>query len=599
MGYEEILLFIGGVCMFLFGMQAMGEGLEKSTGNYLKTLLEKLTANPFVGFLLGAAVTAVIQSSSATTVMLVGFVNSGIMTLRGAIPVIMGSNVGTTITSWVLSLAGIEGGNFFTDMLKPVNFTAILALVGVIFYVFLKSARKKDIGLILLGFSVLIYGMDIMSGAVSGLRNEPAFVQLFETLSNPILGVLAGALVTAIIQSSSASVGILQSLTLPRVDSVTGLPVPNTLTYSSAIPIIMGQNIGTCVTALISSFGANKNAKRVAVVHLSFNIIGTVLLLCVYSLVAALCAPVAEFLAGTIDASGIAVVHTAFNLICTAMLLPAGRLLEKLSYLIVREKSAEDEKNTRFDDRLLVTPAFAIDTARKATVEMANTAKEAISLAISALDSPDPKLAAKIRELETRGDRDEDEIGSYLLKIASQDLTPYDSREVTKLLHSIGDLERLSDHAVNILESAEEMAEKKLTFSDTARAEIGIMIDAVTEIVELAVKSYDTGDTELARTVEPLEEVIDKLQSDVRISHIGRLKDGECTVELGFVLSDLLTNLERISDHCSNIAGCVVEISHSSLGMHSYTEKRKVGDEDYDRYFDTFSKKYSLVSVAK
>ncbi len=596
MGYEEILLFIGGVCLFLFGMQAMGEGLEKSAGKHLKNLLEKLTSNPVMGFVLGAAVTAVIQSSSATTVMLVGFVNSGIMTLRGAIPVIMGSNVGTTITSWILSMAGIEGGNFFTDMLKPVNFTAILALVGVIFYVFLKSANKKDIGLILLGFSVLIYGMDIMSGAVSGLRKEPAFVQLFETLSNPILGVLAGALVTAIIQSSSASVGILQSLTLPRYDA-SGALIPNTLTYSSAIPIIMGQNIGTCVTALISSFGANKNAKRVAIVHLSFNIIGTVALLTVYSLVAAFVTPVGEFLNGTIDAAGIAIVHTVFNLVCTALLLPAGRLLERLSYLIVRDKKEDTEKTTRFDDRLLTTPAFAIETARKATVDMANTARESVALAISALDGADEKLSAKIRELEGQGDRDEDEIGSYLLKITSEDLSAADSREVTKLLHSIGDLERLTDHAVNIVESAEEMAEKRLAFSDAAKAEIKIMTDATMEILELATNAYATGDIALAKTVEPLEEVIDQLQTNIRLSHIRRLTSGECTVELGFVLSDLLTNLERIADHCSNIAGCVIEIAHASLGMHSYAESQKSGNADYDRHFEQFAEKYSLTAI--
>lgn len=589
MGHEEILLFIGGVCLFLFGMQAMGEGLEKSAGNQLKTLLKKLTANPFIGFLLGAIVTAVIQSSSATTVMLVGFVNSGIMTLSGAIPVIMGSNVGTTITAWILSLMGIDGGNIFTDMLKPVNFTAILAVVGVIFYVFLKSAKKKDIGLILLGFSVLIYGMDIMSGAVSGLKEEPAFIQLFATLSNPILGVLAGALVTAIIQSSSASVGILQSLTLGS----------SSIAYGSAIPIIMGQNIGTCVTALISSFGANKNAKRVAVVHLSFNIIGTVVLLSIYSIIAAFVTPVAEFLTGPIDASGIALVHTSFNLICTAILLPFGKQLEKLSFLIVRDKSESKEETSLFDDRLLNTPTFAIENARTASVEMALSAKGSLINAISLFDNYDSKVAKAVMEAEGEGDKFEDEIGSYLLKISSQDLSEKDSREVTKLLHSINDMERLSDHAVNLLESAEEMRDKQLSFSETAKRELEVIVNATKEILDLAINSYVNSDLALAKQVEPLEEVIDSLQAEIKLSHITRLKNNECTVELGFVLNDILTNLERVSDHCSNIAGCVIEIAHSSLDMHNYTKSLRGGNEEYDRHFEEYLAKYNLVTTFK
>jgi len=585
MTIENILFFIGGVSLFLFGMQVMGDALEKSAGNSLKTMLSRLTGNPITGFLLGAGVTAIIQSSSATTVMLVGFVNSGLMTLSGAIPIIMGANVGTTITSWILSLTGIEGDNLLMTMLKPVNFTAILAIIGVVLFVFMKSPKKKDIGMILLGFSVLIYGMDIMSDAVAPLKNVPEFVSLFEGLSNPILGVLVGAGVTAIIQSSSASVGILQSLALST----------GAVTFGNAIPIIMGQNIGTCVTAMISSAGANKNAKRVRIVHLCFNIIGTVVLLTAFIIVKATVAPVAEFLEGPVDAAGIAIAHTAFNLVCTALLLPFGKQLEKLSYLIIRD-GKEKEKNSRFDDRLLDTPTFAIDAVKKATYEMAEEAKASISCALGILrDKYTTANGETVRNFEERGDEFEDQIGSYLLKVTGRDLTEMDSHEVTKLLHSINDLERLTDHAVNLCESAEEMASKELSFSDEAIRELNVVLCATEEILSLAIEAYTTENLEKARRVEPLEEVIDELVSDVRLSHISRLKNNECTVELGFILNDVLTNLERISDHCSNIAGCLIEIANASLDMHGYTISLRDGDGEYTRLYEDYSVKYNLI----
>ncbi len=582
MQLKDVLFFIGGICLFLYGMHIMGEGLEKSAGKQLKGLLAKLTSNPVKGFILGAGVTAIVQSSSATTVMLVGFVNSGIMTLSGAIPIIMGANVGTTITSWLLSLTGVEGSAWYMQLLKPVNFSAALALLGVIFCVFMKSPKKKDIGTILIGFAILFYGMHMMSDSVKALQD--AFQPVFEALSNPILGVLAGAGITAIIQSSSASVGILQS----AASSVY-------ISHATALPIIMGQNIGTCVTALISSVGANKNAKRVGIVHLVFNLIGTAVLLAIYGILFATVEPIRTFMTSNATSEvGISIMHTGFNIICTLLLLPFGKQLEKLSYLIIKE-GGKGEKTTRFDDRLLATPTFALDSARKATVEMASEAKLSILESMELITAYDRKRAEKVRVYEDNGDKFEDDIGSYLLKITALDLTEGDSREATKLLHSISDLERLTDHAVNITESAEEMAEKNLSFTQDAQREIGIIMAATREIVELATESYITGNLELARRVEPLEEVIDDLQSDIKLSHITRLKNNQCTIEVGFVLNDLLTNLERVADHCSNLAGCVIEIDHAGLGMHSYTEHVKEGNAKYDELFEEYSVKYSLL----
>ncbi len=580
--YTNVLTLLGGICLFLFGMTVMGDALEKSAGSQLKGLLAKMTSNPLKGFILGAGVTAIIQSSSATTVMLVGFVNSGLMSLSSVIPVIMGANVGTTITAWILSLMGMGDDNFLMTMLKPTSFTPILAVIGVILYIFLKNAKKKDIGLILLGFAVLIYGMDIMSDAVSPLKDSDAFKNILLMFDNPILGVLAGALITAIIQSSSASVGILQAL------SITGA-----VTFGSAIPIIMGQNIGTCVTALISSIGANKNARRVAMVHLYFNIVGTVVLLTAFYTVNAVVGGFG-FLTSAIDETYIAIVHSAFNIGCTALLLPCHKLLEKLAILTVKDKNGTEEKVKLFDDMLLTTPSIALDQCRNVTFDMAKTSVASLKKAFSLFDKYDSRLFDEIEKEENEVDIYEDEIGSYLVKLTKCDLTERDSLEVTKLLHIIGDLERISDHAVNIAESAREIQDKKITFSTPAQGELKIMINAVIEILDASLGSFTENSLELAAKVEPLEEVVDNLKDRIKLNHVKRVQNNECTIELGFILSDLLTNLERISDHCSNIAGCVIEIAHSSLGMHGYTKALRRGNEVYDQYYKEFSRKYSL-----
>ncbi len=583
MGYQEILALVGGIALFLFGMTVMGDALERSAGRQMKNILGKFTSNPVKGFLLGVTVTAIIQSSSATTVMLVGFVNSGLMTLASAIPVIMGANVGTTITAWILSLSGLEGDSFIVQIFKPSTFTPILAVIGVILFVFIKNARKKDIGLALLGFAVLIFGMDAMSDAVSGLKDVPEFTNLFTKFKNPILGVLVGAAVTAILQSSSASVGILQALV------ATGR-----IPFISAIPIIMGQNIGTCVTAMISSVGANKNAKRVAMVHLYFNIISTAVLLTAFT-VCNYIFDIEALLPPYIDEVGIAIVHSAFNITATLMLLPFGRLLGKLATVTVRDKSGTAEKTALFDERLLATPAVAIDRAKAVASEMADLSLSSVRRSVGMLDAYSTADMESVTKDEDKADVLEDEIGSYLLKISGRELSAEDNLEVTKLLHMIGDLERLSDHAVNLAESSREMYEKKVAFSDSAKRELDVMTSAVKEIIDIALRSFKENDVELAKTVEPLETVIDNLQSDIRLNHIARLKRNECTVELGFILSDLLTNLERIADHCSNIAGCVIEIAHSSLGMHGYTRGVKGGSAAYDELYEKYSEKYSLL----
>ena len=580
--FFSVLQLLGGVALFLFGMSVMGEALEKSAGRQLKSLLSNITSNPIKGFALGLVVTAIIQSSSATTVMLVGFVNSGIMTLSGAVPIIMGANVGTTITAWILSLTGLEGDNIVIQLLKPSSFTPVLAVIGVVLFCFLKDPKKKDIGSILLGFSVLIFGMETMSGAVAPLAESEKFAQMLLLFRNPLFGIAAGAVITAIIQSSSASVGILQAL------SSTGI-----VTYGTAIPIIMGQNIGTCATAMISSIGANKNAKRVAMVHLYFNIIGTVVILSVFYILNAIIG--FSFIETNIDEAGIAVVHTAFNLICTAMLLPFGKLLEKLAVLTVKDdKSAE--KHTLLDRRLLGTPSVAIQQCRAVTVTMAETSASSIKNAFGLLDSYSDKTEKLVHSQENEVDIYEDEIGSYLLELTSQDLSATDSVEVTKMLHMISDLERLSDHAVNIAESASEMHTKKLSFSSAASHELKVLISAIGEIIDLACDCMKSNSIETAKKVEPLEEVIDRLQSRIKSNHIERLQNNECTIELGFILTDILTDLERIADHCSNIAGCVIEIAHNSLGMHSYTQSLKRGNEEYEEMIKEYSVKYPIDS---
>ena len=580
MDFFDLLKMIGGLCLFLFGMNLMGQGLERRAGGSLRTLLGKLTDRALTGFLTGLGVTAIIQSSSATTVMVVGFVNSGLMTLRQAINVIMGANVGTTVTAWLLSLGGIQADNFFVQLLKPSSFTPVLALIGTVYFMFCKDARKKDTGLILLSFATLMFGMETMSGAVAGLKDVPAFTRLFVAFKNPILGVLAGALLTGVIQSSSASVGILQAL------ATTGA-----VSYAAAIPIIMGQNIGTCVTAMIASVGTNKNARRAAVVHLMFNIIGVVVLLTVFSAVRALAHPAILDEGATM--SGIAVCHSMFNILCTAMLLPAGGLLERLAIRIVPD-DAQKEKLSELDERLLATPSLALQQSRAVASQMARRAVAALCGALDSLTAYTPELAARIREGETLCDHDEDILGTYLVKLSACKLGPAQSEEAAGLLKSIGDLERISDHAVNVLESAEELRQKKLSFSPAAQAELAVLSAAVRKILTLTEESFETADVAKAAQVEPLEQVIDLLKEQMRTRHILRMQQGACGIETGFVLCDLLTDLERTSDHCSNIAGCTIDTAQHNLNLHETLRAIKLGDEGFRRAMRDYAMEYKL-----
>ena len=541
----DALEMIGGLCLFLFGMNIMGQALERRAGSRLRTTLGKMTGKTMTGFLTGLVVTAVIQSSSATTVMVVGFVNSGLMTLKQAIGVIMGANIGTTVTAWLLSLGGISGDAVWVQLLKPTSFTPVLALIGIIMYMFSKDSRKNDTGMIMLGFATLMFGMDTMSGAVSGLREVPAFRQLFVAFTNPLLGVLAGAALTAIIQSSSASVGILQALALS-----------GQVSYAAAIPIIMGQNIGTCVTALISSVGTSRNAKRAAIVHLSFNVIGTVVWLTVFCIIRAVAAP--AILGESATMYGIAIAHTAFNVACTALLLPASGLLEKLAIRLVPDGKKKDAEVT-LDERLLATPPLALEQCSVVAEDMAYYASGALKKAIDCVMEFDPKAAQEVRESEDKTDKYEDMLGTYLLKLGAEPLSDAASEEVTELLKLIGDFERIGDHAVNIIESAEEMHDKQLEFSRSAKYELSVMSAAVGEVMDLAVKAFAENDAQAASCVEPLEQVVDDLKDELRTRHILRMKKGECSIEAGFVWSDLLTNLERASDHCSNVALCVLD----------------------------------------
>ena len=576
----NLLTMIGGLCLFLFGMNLMGQALERRAGGSLRTVLGKMTGKVMTGFLTGLGVTAIIQSSSATTVMVVGFVNSGLMTLRQAVNVIMGANVGTTVTAWLLSLGGIDSGSVWVNLLKPSSFTPVLALIGIVLYLFCKKAKQKDTGTILLGFATLMFGMETMSSAVAGLKDVPAFTNLFLAFKNPVLGVLAGAVLTGIIQSSSASVGILQALT------VTG-----SVSYAAAIPIIMGQNIGTCVTAMISSVGTNKNAKRAAVVHLMFNVIGVAVLLTVFCIVKAVFHPALFDEPATMY--GIAVAHSAFNILCTAMLLPAGGLLEKLATRMVAD-GKQREKTVELDERLLATPSLALERSRAVAVEMADRSVRALKNALLCVEKYSPALAQSIQEDESACDHYEDVLGTYLVKLSAQKLGENESEEATELLKTIGDFERISDHAVNLLESAEEMREKKLTFSPAARAEFGTLSAAIDEILELSLDAFATGDVALAARVEPLEQVIDTLKEQMRTRHILRMQQGNCSIEAGFVWSDLLTNLERTSDHCSNIAGCVIDTAQHNLNLHETLKAVKRGDPRFQDSFRVYAEKYRL-----
>ena len=575
-----ILTMVGGLALFLFGMNAMGQGLEKLSGSRLERILEKMTSNPFKAIMLGALVTAVIQSSSATTVMVVGFVNSGIMRLSQAIGVIMGANIGTTMTSWLLSLTGIQGESIFMQLLKPTSFTPILAIIGIFFIMMSKSSKKKDIGTILMGFAILMFGMETMSSAVAPLADNEQFKSILTMFSNPVLGVIAGAVLTAVIQSSSASVGILQAM------CATGA-----VTYSTALPIIMGQNIGTCVTALLSAIGANKNAKRAAIVHLSFNVIGTVVWLTVFTIVSYVFKPLLFDTAASY--LGIAVAHSLFNILCTALLFPAAPLLEKIAVRLVPDGNKKDTIS-ELDDRLLATPAIALEQCERVVETMAEETAEAFKLSMDMLTNYDADSAGKIRKAEDNSDHLEDIIGTYLTKLSRNQLTEDDSAEVSKLLKAIGDFERISDHSVNILESAEELRSKKIEFTGRAKAELGVLCSAVSEILTAACAAFRDNDPEKALKIEPLEQVIDDLKVQLRDRHIARLKNGECTVEAGFIWSDILTNLERASDHCSNIALCVIDAGKHNMNMHESLSEMKKDNPAFEDEFDMYTRKYRI-----
>lgn len=580
MDFFNLLTLIGGLCLFLYGMGVMGDSLERRAGSSLSAIIGKLTTNKYLGFLTGLAVTAIIQSSSATTVMVVGFVNSGLMSLNQSIGVIMGANIGTTVTAWILSLGGIESSNFFVQLFKPTSFTPVLALIGIVFYMFGKTNKKKDTGTILLGFAVLMFGMDIMSDAVAGLKDVPEFARLFIMFENPILGVLAGAVLTAIIQSSSASVGILQALT------VTGR-----ITYSAALPIIMGQNIGTCITAILSSFGTNRNAKRVALAHLSFNIIGTIVLLTALSIVKSVFTP--AILSENATHFGIAVAHSLFNIACTAILLPMSNLLEKLVCRLVPDTNKKDTV-TELDERLFSTPAVALDACRKYAAEMAECSVAALKSGIDILGEYKASVADEIIAAEEQTDRYEDIIGNYLVKLSSKQTNEDESAEAARLLRIISDFERISDHAVNLLDSAKELRDKEIEFTEPAKAELAVLTDAVKEICSLALSAFENDDINAAFDIEPLEEIIDSLKELLRANHICRLQQGSCGIEAGFVWTDLLTNLERTSDHCSNIAGCIMETAHNNLNIHEGLRTLKSDNPDYKNKYLQYSEKYSL-----
>lgn len=579
----NIFTLLGGLAFFLYGMNVMSTGLEKLTGGKLEVALKKMTSNKFKAILLGMGVTIAIQSSSAMTVMLVGFVNSGIMSLEQTIGVCFGSNIGTTLTAWILSLAGVDGKNPFVKMLKPSSFAPLVALIGVILIMGAKKNKKKDIGRILVGFAIIMTGMTLMSDSVAPLADSPEFQRILTAFHNPILGVLVGAGFTGIIQSSAASVGILQAF------SQTGA-----LTYGMALPIIMGLNIGTCITALISSIGVNKNAKRVACIHILINVLGTLILLPVAMILQHIVQ--LNIFSQTVGYVGIAVMHSIFNIATTIILLPFTKQLVALSKIIIRDgKNEEPEIKsvvTGLDERFLKTPAVAVEACRSATDEMARITKETIIDALNLLTSEySDETADSIIEREDIIDKFEDKINSYLIKISKASVTGADSRRVSKMMHCVGNFERISDHAVNLVESAQEMHEKGISFSAECVSEIKIINDAITENINKAIESYISNDLAVAHKVEPLEEVVDNLSTELKNRHIRRLQNDECTVELGYIFQDILTNLERISDHCSNIAGCLIETDEKT-NLHAYLHEVKQNDETFRNEYLAYSKEY-------
>ena len=578
----SVITLLGGLAFFLYGMEVMSGGLERMAGGKLEHSLRRMTSNPFKSLVLGAGITIAIQSSSALTVMLVGLVNSGIMNISQTVGVIMGSNVGTTLTAWLLSMVGLETSNIWLKLLKPENFSLVFALVGIIMIMMSKSSKKKDIGSILVGFAVLMYGMKLMSGAVAPLADQPEFASLLTAFENPILGVIIGAVFTGIIQSSAASVGILQALAL------TG-----SITFGMALPIIMGQNIGTCVTALISSIGVNRNAKKVSVIHISFNLIGTVIFMVLYYGLDAIFH--FSFTDQPIDALGIAVVHSVFNVATTAMLLPFSKALVWIANTVMRDKQEATVAPTELiDERLLATPSIAISEANSLTRKMAKLTHETLNLALSTITEFSATASQQILDNEDTLDRYEDKLGTFLVKLSSKELSDADSIKISKMLHAIGDFERMGDHAVNLMRVFEELHTKKLSFSQQAQQEINVLQNAIYEILDMTSKAYHDTDLALASQVEPLEQVIDKLVAAIKSRHIARLQAGTCTIELGFILSDLLNNYARISDHCSNIAVSIIETSHASYDTHEYLQAVKSGDSDFESNFARFSAKYQV-----
>ncbi len=579
---------IGGLAMFLYGMDAMGDGLAKLSGGKLEQILEKLTSKRIMAVLLGVVVTAIIQSSSATTVMVVGFVNSGIMQLSQAVGIIMGANIGTTVTSWILSLSGIQGSSLFVQLLKPSSFSPVLAAIGIVMIMTAKdNNKKKDIGNILVGFAILMFGMDTMSGAVAPLAENEKFTSVLTMFSNPILGMLAGLVLTAVIQSSSASVGILQAL------CITGA-----VGYKTAIPIIMGQNIGTCVTAIISSIGASKNAKRASMIHLYFNLIGTILFMVVFYSINAIIGGFA-FMNDPANAAGIAVVHSLFNIGAVLVLYPLADKLVKLAQLTIPEHAGEVEEIPDelaiLDERFLEKPAFAMEMCRNAAVKMAQESRDALHLALDNVNMYSESRVEQIIELEQSVDRYEDAIGTYLVKLNNCDLSLNDSRTLSVLLHCIGNFERISDHAVNITDSTKQMHEKKLEFSRKAVEELTVFSDALRDIVDQTMEAFVLGDLEKARTIEPFEQVIDSLNIELKQRHIRRLRKGKCTIELGLILEDMITNYERISDHCSNIAVCMIRVNEDGFDTHEYLDVLKEEKAPwFEEEFYELSKKYAL-----
>ena len=580
----KLVTLLGGLALFLFGMDIMGKSLERQAGGKLQTILAKMSSTVFRGFLLGLAVTAVIQSSSATTVMVVGFVNSGIMTLKQAVGVIMGANVGTTVTSWILSLTALEGDSFLIQLFKPSTLAPLLGIVGIVLYMFTKSEKKQGIGTILLGFMALMTGMDLMSESMKFLKDEAWFANMMVSFSNPLIGIAVGAILTAIIQSSSASVGILQSLCSTGV-----------ITGGVALPIILGQNIGTCVTALISTVGANRNARRTAMVHLYFNLVGVALFATVFYGIGMFFPW--QFLSETINEFDIALIHTGFNLMTTAVMLPLHGLLEKLAIITVRD-TAQPEETELLDQRLLATPAVAVQRAKQIAVEMADAAAEAMSKAMDLTKHFDAKTMEQVRTLESQTDRYEDALGSYLVNLTGTNLPVQDNRAVNTLLYTIGDFERIADHAVNIAKAGEEMSRKGICFSAEAQQELAMLEKAVRAVVKRTQGAFDNNDLEQAMKVEPLEQVVDSLVKEIKSRHIRRLRDGICTVEYGFVLEDLLTSYERIADHCSNVAVEMLQVAEGKLEAHEYLNALKAGElsesVDYTERFQKYRQRYGF-----